>query len=70
MEAGEEQPLGLLLCTEGGDEQIELLQLDKSGIKVAQYMTELPSKELLQRQLHKGLEAARQRWEAGSALLS
>jgi predicted nuclease of restriction endonuclease-like (RecB) superfamily len=59
MEAGEEQPLGLLLCTEGGDEQIELLQLDKSGIKVAQYMTELPSKELLQRQLHKGLEAAR-----------
>ena len=63
MEPGEEQPLGLLLCTDGGDEQIELLQLDKSGIKVAQYMTELPSKELLQRQLHKGLEAARQRWE-------
>ena len=63
MEPGEEQPLGLLLCTEGGDEQIELLQLDKSGIKVAQYMTELPSKELLRRQLHKGLEAARQRWE-------
>ncbi len=63
MEAGEELPLGLLLCTEGGDEQIELLQLDKSGIKVAQYMTELPSKELLQRQLHKGLEAARHRWE-------
>ena len=52
-----------LRCTEGGDEQIELLQLDKSGIKVAQYMTELPFKELLQRQLHKGLEAARQRWE-------
>lgn len=63
MEPGEEQPLGLLLCTEGGDEQIELLQLDKSGIKVAQYMTELPSKELLQRQLHKGLEAVRQRWD-------
>ena len=63
MEAGEESPLGLLLCTEGSEEQIELLQLDKSGIKVAQYMTELPSKELLQRQIHKGLEAARQRWE-------
>ena len=26
-------------------------------------MTELPSKELLQCQIHKGLEAARQRWE-------
>ena len=61
MEPGEEQPLGLLLCTEGGDEQIELLQLDNSGIKVAQYMTELPSKELLQRQIHKVLESARQR---------
>ena len=42
---------------------LHLLQLDKSGIKVAQYMTELPSKELLQRQIHKGLEAARLRWE-------
>ena len=42
---------------------LHLLQLNKSGIKVAQYMTELPSKELLQRQIHKGLEAARQRWE-------
>ena len=63
MEPGEEQPLGLLLCTEGGDEQIALLQLDKSGIKVAQYMTELPSKELLQRQIHKGLEVTHQHRE-------
>ena len=53
----------MLLCTEGSEKQIELLQLDKSGIKVAQYMTNLPSNELIQRQLHKGLEAARQRWE-------
>lgn len=60
MEPGEESPLGLLLCTEGSNEQIELLQLDKAGIKVAQYMTELPPKELLQRQLQQGLEAARQ----------
>lgn len=46
-EPGEESPLGLLLCTEGGEEQIELLQLDKSGIKVAKYMTELPPREVL-----------------------
>ena len=51
-----------MLCTEGSEEQIELLQLDKSGIKVAQYLTELPSKELLQRQIHKSLEAAQQRY--------
>ncbi len=62
-EPDEETPLGLLLCTEGGDEQIELLQLDKAGIKVAQYMTELPSKELLQRQLQKSLSDAKARLE-------
>ncbi len=59
MEQGEETPLGLLLCTEGSDEQIELLQLDKSGIKVAQYLTELPSREVLKQQIQKSLEAAK-----------
>lgn len=60
---GEESPLGLLLCTEGSEEQIELLQLEDSGIKVAQYYTELPSKELLQTQLRKQIENARLRLE-------
>lgn len=63
MEPDEESPLGLLLCTEGGDEQIELLQLDKAGIKVAQYMTELPPREVLQRQIQKSLEIAKTRFE-------
>ena len=63
MEPGEESPLGLLLCTEGGDEQIELLQLDKAGIKVAQYMTELPPRDVLMRQIQKSLEAAKARFE-------
>ena len=63
MEPGEESPLGLLLCTEGGDEQIELLQLDKAGIKVAQYMTELPPREVLQRQIQKSLEIAKARFD-------
>ena len=60
MQPGEETPLGLLLCTEGGSEQIELLQLDKTGIRVAQYLTELPSKEVLRRQLQKSIEAAKE----------
>ena len=63
MEPGEETPLGLLLCTEGGNEQIELLQLDKSGIKVAKYMTELPPREVLIRQIQKSLTAAKARFE-------
>lgn len=57
--------LGLLLCTEGGDEQIELLQLDKAGIKVAKYMTELPPSEVLQRQIQKSSEIARDRFGSG-----
>ena len=60
MQPGEEPPLGLLLCTEGSEEQINLLQLDKSGIRVAQYLTELPSKEVLLRQLQKSLAAAKE----------
>lgn len=55
MEQGEQTPLGLLLCTEGNDEQIELLQLDKAGIQVAQYLTELPSKALLKEQITKSI---------------
>ena len=63
MEAGEESPLGLLLCTEGGEEQIELLQLDKAGIKVAQYMTELPPRNILVQQIQESLHLAKSRWE-------
>ena len=57
MQPGEETPLGLILCTEESNEQIELLQLDASGIKVAQYMTELPPKEVLIRQMQKTIES-------------
>ena len=60
MQPGEETPLGLLLCTEGSEEQISLLQLDKSGIRVAQDLTELPSKKVLLRQLQKSLAVAKE----------
>ena len=64
-EPGEETPLGLILCAGKASEQIELLQLDKSGIKVAEYMTELPKREVLEQKLHKAVELARKRLEAG-----
>ncbi len=63
MELGEETPLGLLLCTEGSEEQIELLQLDKSGIKVAQYITKFPPRDVLMRQIKKSLEVTKARLE-------
>ena len=63
-EPGEETPLGLILCAGKASEQIELLQLDKSGIRIAEYMTELPKRELLEQKLHKAVEFARKRLEA------
>jgi predicted nuclease of restriction endonuclease-like (RecB) superfamily len=59
MQEGEQPPIGLILCAEGNKEQIELLELDKAGIKVAEYLTALPSPELLQQKLHKAIEIAR-----------
>ncbi len=63
MQPGEETPIGLLLCSEGNREQVELLQLHRSGIKLAEYLTELPSKELLQKKLHQAIQIARKKLE-------
>lgn len=52
----EETPIGLILCTEGNKEQIELLQLEKSGIKIAEYLTDLPDKKILEEKLHRVIE--------------
>ena len=58
-EKDENDPLGLILCAEGAREQIELLELDKSSIKIAEYLTELPPKELLEKKLHAAIEKSR-----------
>jgi hypothetical protein len=44
-----------MLCAGKSDEHIELLQLEKSGIRVAAYMTELPPRKLLQKKLHEAM---------------
>jgi predicted nuclease of restriction endonuclease-like (RecB) superfamily len=58
---GEEPPIGLILCAEARREQVELLQMHHDGITVAEYWTELPPKDELQRQLHQALHEARER---------
>ena len=65
-ETGEESPLGLILCAGKSNEHIELLQLSRSGIRVAAYMTELPPRDLLRKKLHQAIHTARARLEAGS----
>lgn len=56
---GEKSPIGLILCTEKRAEQIELLELDKGHIRVAEYWTQLPSKKLLVEKMQIAINAAR-----------
>lgn len=58
-EPKEESPLGLILCAEGGQESIALLRLNQSGIRVGQYLTELPPKKALERKLHESIALSR-----------
>ncbi len=60
---GEQQPIGLILCAENSREQVELLEMHKDGIMVAEYWTELPSKEVLEQKIHTILMEARERAE-------
>lgn len=58
---GEQSPIGLILCAGSSREQIELLEMHKDGIMVAEYWTELPSKKELEHKIHVLLLEARER---------
>ena len=62
-ESTEQQPIGMILCAEGNHEQIELLQLDKTNIKVAQYITQYLPKDLLKKKLHQFMEASKRQFD-------
>ncbi len=55
---GENYPVGLILCSGKNEEHIELMELERSNIKVAEYLTMLPSKEILKNRLHRAIEIA------------
>jgi predicted nuclease of restriction endonuclease-like (RecB) superfamily len=57
----ENPPLGLILCADKNEEQIELLELTNGSVRVASYFTELPPRELLERKLLESIEHARAR---------
>jgi len=61
----ENPPLGLILCADKNEEQIELLQLTDGSIRVARYLTELPPRELLEQKLLTAIEHARARLAIG-----
>ena len=66
----EESPLGLILCSEKDHEQIELLELNKGEIRVAEYLLQLPERQLLEAKLadavRRAEESVRQKLESES----
>ena len=67
-QTSEEPPLGIILCAGKKRETVEYLDLDARGIHVAEYLTELPRREILQERLRRAIDAARSRLALGSNL--
>lgn len=62
-EDAEGPPLGIILCAGASTGQIELLELGSAGIHVAEYLTVLPPRDVLERKLNDAIGAARLRFE-------
>lgn len=62
-EEDENTPLGIILCSDKNQEQIELLELEKSDIHVAKYLTILPPKEEFEKRLKKAIQNAKEKYQ-------
>lgn len=60
-QAGEERPVAIILCAGKKAETVEYLDIGRSGIHVAEYLVELPPRELLQQRFHEAVARARAR---------
>ena len=60
MQPDENPPIGLLLCSEGNTEHIELMMLNEDHIKVAQYLTCLPDKQWFIDKLNRSILIAKE----------
>ena len=56
---GEEEPIALILCAEKSQQTVELLELDKGNIRVGQYLTKMPPKDLLEQKLLQAIQNAK-----------
>lgn len=61
MAEGENKPIGLILCAGKNEEHVELLHLDDSNIRVADYLTKLPDRKVLEQKLQLAIERAHNR---------
>lgn len=62
---GEESPIGLILCAGADAEQVELMDLSASNIRVAEYLAHIPDMNVMQAQLHRAVRLARERAASG-----
>ena len=63
---GENSPIGLILCADKNEEHVELLQLEKSNIKVAEYLTQLLDMKVLESKFNQAIERAKKRLAEGA----
>ena len=59
---GEEKPLGIIICSDKDQEDLELLELGKNGIHVSQYLAELPPRKIFEKKLRDVIENAREKY--------
>ena len=58
---GEESPVGIILCASASRKKVEMLKMDKAGIAVAEYWTELPPKAEFEQKISEIMEEAKER---------
>ena len=58
---GENKPIGLILCAGKNEEHIELMHLHESNIRVADYITKLPDRKVVEQKLQQAVERAKMR---------
>jgi len=65
---GEKTPIGIILCATASREKIELLEMDKAGIAVAEYWAHLPPKAEFETKIKTLLIETRERLERRKSL--
>jgi len=65
---GEETPIGIILCSDADREVVELMQMDKDGIAVAEYWTTVPPKDEFEQKIQMILTETKERLEARKLL--
>ena len=66
----EETPIGIILCATANRKTVEMLEMDKAGIAVAEYWTALPPKALFEEKIRSILAEAQERLERRKKLPS